>query len=667
MIARLCLSLLGAFSVILDGNPIHGLKTAKVRALLAYLAVERARPHRREALVGLLWPNFPESAARTSLRYALTSLRKALGDGQAQSPYLLVAGETIQFNPAGDYWLDVQAFDDRLKPASPTEDGYARLEEAVALYRGSFLEGFGLRDSSAFDEWSLLVREQLQRQATQALSRLAGWHGQSGHYEKACDFARQQIELEPWQEDAHRQLMRLLVESGQRPAALAQFETCRRSLAEELGIEPAAETIQLYERIRDGLIDVAPAEEAPPHNLPAALSPLIGRQGELAEIEERLLDSACRLLTLLGPGGIGKTRLALEAAACLVKYFRQGAYFVPLAPLQSCESIPPAIARSLGFNFSPGGEPFQQLLDYLRKKELLLVLDNFEHLLEGANLIIEILQAAPGVKALVTSREGLNLREEFLLPLGGLDYPEPKIQGPLTFDAVRLFLEGARRVCPHYRASDEDLAQIGLVCRKVQGMPLAVLLAASWMELLSPVEIAHQVSSHSLDFLEADWRDVPARQRSLRLVFDHSWRLLSKSEQQLFASLSVFRGSFSQAAAEAVTGASLRDLLHLVNKSMLARSAWNTPLRGLQSGAEAARLAAAKCTSCCASSPLRSWNSSKTFPGLSTSALPLSISPPWSAWRLTCTVPARQRRCRPSKLTLRMPRRPGPGPSKPGR
>ncbi len=365
--------------------------------------------------------------------------------------------------------------------------------------------------------------------------------------------------------------MRLLALSGQRPAALAQYEACRRNLAEELGIQPALETVQLYERIRDGLIDVAPAEEAPPRHLPVALSPLIGRQGELAEIDERLLDSACRLLTLLGPGGSGKTRLALEAAAGLVKHFRQGAYFVSLAPLQSVDSIPPAIARTLGFSFSPGGEPFQQLLAYLRKKELLLVLDNFEHLLEGANLLVDILQAAPGVKMLVTSREGLSLREEFLLPLGGLDYPDLQIHDPLQFDSVQLFLQGARRVCPHYQASPEDLVQVGLICRQVQGMPLAVLLAASWMEVLSPAEIAGQVASHSLDFLEAEWRDVPERQRSLRLVFDHSWRLLSESEQRLFASLSVFRGGFSQAAAEAVTGASLRDLLRLVNKSMLGR------------------------------------------------------------------------------------------------
>jgi DNA-binding SARP family transcriptional activator len=246
--AHLSLSLLGSFQATLDGEPVTGFKSRKVRALLAYLAVEADRPHRREALAGLLWP---DRAALSNLRYALYNLRQVIGSRAAEPPFLLIANDTLQFNTASDHWLDVAAFRQLLAASASHTDP---LQQAVDLYRGCFLEGFSVGDSPAFEEWALFKRERFNRQVLSALRRLAAIHAGRADYEQAQHYARRQLELEPWGEEAHQQLMRALALAGQRSAALFQYETCRRRLAGELGVEPAWETTALYESIRDGTL-----------------------------------------------------------------------------------------------------------------------------------------------------------------------------------------------------------------------------------------------------------------------------------------------------------------------------------------------------------------------------------------------------------------------------
>jgi predicted ATPase len=331
--------------------------------------------------------------------------------------------------------------------------------------------------------------------------------------------------------------------------------------------------------------DSSPADEGrftsptqrPKHNLPAQAMPFIGREPELAELMKLLNNPQMRLVTIAAPGGMGKTRLALEAARAALEQasdthqpFANGAYFVSLAPLNAAESIVTAIAEAVGFQFY-GGDPKQQLLDFFGEKRLLLVLDNFEHLLAGAPLVSDLLEAAPGVKALATSRERLNLSGETLFNLGGLDLPEGKsAAAALEYSAARLFVQGAGRAQPGYELRDADVPHVARICRLVEGMPLGLLLAASWMEMLTPAEIASEIEN-SLDFLEANTRDLPERQRSLRAVFDYSWNLLSEAERAVFMKLAAFRGGFTRAAAEAVAGANLRVLMALVNKSLLRR------------------------------------------------------------------------------------------------
>ncbi|HUT21079.1 MAG TPA: AAA family ATPase, partial [Anaerolineae bacterium] len=260
--ARLSLSLLGPFQATLDGEPISGFKANKVRALLAYLATEahrHPRGHHRHALAGLLWPDKPDRAALASLRNALANLRKAMGDRDATPPYLQITRETIRFDPASDHWLDVAAFQALVETTEADRPDHQRLEEAVGLYRGGLLEGFSVRDSPEFEEWVLVLRERLHWQALEALGALAAYHEGRGAYAKAIACAQRQVALEPWQEGAHRRWMRALALSGQRGAALAQYENCRQVLAEELGVEPEAETVTLYEQIREGTVEVAPS------------------------------------------------------------------------------------------------------------------------------------------------------------------------------------------------------------------------------------------------------------------------------------------------------------------------------------------------------------------------------------------------------------------------
>jgi predicted ATPase/class 3 adenylate cyclase len=346
----------------------------------------------------------------------------------------------------------------------------------------------------------------------------------------------------------------------------------------------------------------------PRHNLPVQLTPFVGREREIAQIKQLLEEQ--RLVTVLGAGGTGKTRLALEVALAELDRYADGVFFVALAPLQRVEEMVPAVARALGFSFYAEGAargpdreqrvPKEQLLDYVRRKQLLLVMDNFEHLLphfsspsleggseDGTQLVTEILQTAPQVDILVSSRTRLNLQGEHFFHLAGMRYPEQakgetasaraqvlaQLAGEgAAYSAVQLFTAAAGRVQAGFELTAENAEDVVRICRLVDGMPLGLLLAAAWVELLTPREIADEIAQ-SLDFLETELRDVPKRQRSLRATFDHSWRLLTERERELLAGLSVFQGGFGRVAAEAVTGATLRELMSLTNRSLVERDA----------------------------------------------------------------------------------------------
>jgi serine/threonine protein kinase/DNA-binding CsgD family transcriptional regulator/tetratricopeptide (TPR) repeat protein len=312
----------------------------------------------------------------------------------------------------------------------------------------------------------------------------------------------------------------------------------------------------------------------PRHNLPRQTTPFIGREKELADLAHLIADPDNRLITLLGPGGSGKTRLALETARAQLPNFESGVTFVSLAPLRSARDIIPTIAEAVGFQFFERMDPSEQLAGYFREKRTLLVLDNFEHLLDGAELISEILRAASGVKVLATSREKLNLQEEIRFRIDGMDFPQAiqptSLEDAFQYSAIRLFMQAAKRARPSFGLVLEDLRHVIRICHLVSGMPLGILLAAAWVEIFSPQEIADEVS-RSLDFLETSVSDIPDRHRSIRAVFDSTWTQLMEVERESFMKLAIFRGGFKREAALVVAGASLHKLVTLVNKSLLHR------------------------------------------------------------------------------------------------
>ncbi|HET9224157.1 MAG TPA: tetratricopeptide repeat protein, partial [Roseiflexaceae bacterium] len=299
----------------------------------------------------------------------------------------------------------------------------------------------------------------------------------------------------------------------------------------------------------------------------------IGRAEELAEVDALLSDPACRLLTLVGPGGIGKTRLAIQAAGNARDAFAHGVYFVPCPAAGSPIAFVSGLADALRFAFYEAGDPKQQLLDFLRPKQLLLVIDSAEYLNGAVEMLTEILEAAAAVTLLATSIERLNLREEWMLEIQGLRYPEDDHEPEIDrYSAVQLFCQSARRAQAGFAAAESDKPYISRICRLVGGMPLGIDLAASWLRVLSCQEIVREVENN-LDFLATSLRNVPERHRSLRAVFEHSWRLLSEQEQLVLGRLAVFRGGFRREAAERVAGARLSLLLELVDKSLLRRTA----------------------------------------------------------------------------------------------
>jgi len=308
--------------------------------------------------------------------------------------------------------------------------------------------------------------------------------------------------------------------------------------------------------------------DRPATNLPAEPTQFVGRRDELAEIKQHLVET--RLLSLTGPGGIGKTRLASKAAEEASDEFEDGCTFVSLAPIRSVEHIIQTIAEAVKFPIATHEDPQHQLLRYLQKRQLLLVMDNFEHLLDGAGIVSEILQAAPAVKILATSREKLNLQSETNLIVGGMDIPsQVGPENPLNYDAITLFVQRASKVHPGFEPSPDELEQIANICQIVQGMPLAIELAAAWLHILNVDEITEELEK-GLDILATEVRDAPERHRSIHAVFDHSWSLLHQTEQEIIMHLSVFRGGVTREAAQQVSGASLQQLAGLVNKSFLS-------------------------------------------------------------------------------------------------
>ena len=551
---RLEIRTLGGLQLVRDGEviPVSGRRPAE--ALLVYLARQpRALP--RELLADFLWPERPTDLSLGNLRVTLHRLRQSLG------LHLAADRHTVGLSPDSNLWLDVSAFDAHL--AAGQHDA------AVALYGGAFLDGFYLDKSPAFEQWLLVERERLHNEAVSAGQTLLNRYTQQGDYEAAIAQAQRLLQIDPYHEPALRQLLRLLAQTGRRATALTRYETFRRSLLDELAVEPDPATVALARQLETASqepLPTPPIARRPRHagvSWPQAATRFVGRTAELGTLAAQLADLDCRLLTVVGPGGIGKTRLAIEAGRQQEDRFADGVFFVPLVGVTAPAHIIPAIAQALAFVFAPSADPEEEICGYLRHKEMLLVLDNFEQLLagdlqSGAGVVDRLLQATERLKILVTSRQRLSLREEWLLPVHGLSTAD---------SAVELLAQCARRVEPTFSLAGQE-PDASALCDLVGGTPLAIELAAIWAPLISCRQIANQIRS-DLDFLTTNLANMPGRHRSLRALFEGSWQALSPVEQRAFACLAVFRGGFGLGEAAAVAGASPAVLLGLVGKSLV--------------------------------------------------------------------------------------------------
>lgn len=640
---RLNLSFLGSPTILLNETEIH-IRRNKVLALLAYLAIT-GQSATRDVIATILWPKDAPKDAYTYLRQTLWHLNKAVG-----KEWLSIEGERINLQWQAELWVDVQIYQHRLRTlvTQSAPERLATMMAAADLYQGELLAGFTVDDSPEFEQWQLMERSALHHTQHTLLTTIVEQLQQTHNHFQAIIYARQLLALDPLNEAAHRHLMTLYSLTDQQALALRQYQECAQLLARELGVTPDEETTALYAAIREKRLlpflptaapllspSLTPTDAHLPSQtisaptattpqpaapvavsvaasvtvepmaaLPTPITPFIGREHELLQIYTLLNDPGCRLLTLVGPGGIGKTRLALAAAQKIFDsdsfqdklsildstespvpqtlswkeqksksknpHFPDGIFFVPLADVMIPDRLAMTIAGVVQFTlYRRDEEPLQQLARYLADKRLLLVLDNFEHLVNGAPQVTTLLAQAPGIKILTTSRERLNVQGEWLLEVSGLLYnQEAPLHQMADYSAVQLFVQCARRVNSGFMLAEENKGAVVRICSLVEGLPLALELAATWLRHLPCREIVTELEQ-SLTTLTTTQRDLPVRHRSVRALFDYSWSLLSDEERAVMERLSIFRGGFRREAARAVAEAPLPILMALVDKSLL--------------------------------------------------------------------------------------------------
>lgn len=573
---RLVLAFLGLPQVYLDDNPI-ATDRRKAVALLAYLAVnDVGRVHQRysrESISALLWPDYDQAKAFSNLRGTIWEVHQALGEG-----WLIAERESVQLNPDADIDLDVARFLDLIDQARQREDLALRvlpLSDAVKLYRNHFLTGFSLKDAYPFNEWAFAKSEELRQKLADALTMLSDAYCAQSQADLAIPYARRLITLDPLNESAHRQLMEVYLQAGQHSAALKQYQACEQILRKELNLDPQPETRALYKKIRKGGGKVLPLEKkiasiAPQNNLPSEFSTFIGREQQLDQITNLIKNH--RLITLVGAGGIGKTRLALQVGQKLLNGYPNGVWFIALDSLSDPALVPQAVASVFDIRETPDHPLMDKLIDFLHSKSSLLILDNCEHLLEAcAQLVMVILKNCPKIQILATSRETLSIAGEAIYYMPSLTIPERdvQIQQLANYESIRLFTERSGLALSSFTLTNENAGAVVEICRKVDGIPLAIELAAARVNILKVEEILEQLHD-SFSVLASDSRGVLPRQQTLQASMDWSWGLLNESEQVFLQQLSVFAGGWTLESSQAICDGDVLTLTNaLVKKSLI--------------------------------------------------------------------------------------------------
>lgn len=567
-VSQLRFTLLGGCDLQDKDGPVQ-LETHKTTALLCYLIINPGW-HSRQRLSGIFWGEFPQDKAFANLRRALWNIRKSVTiDGE--EIIIHTNRHSVSFNPSMPYWLDVQNFEracQALDSLSAENQIFSRFDDYspdLELYKGPFLQGFSLPGAPAFEEWVLIERERLSSQAFRAFLHVVKTQYQMNQPEQALIYAQQLLNIDPWNEITYRWLMRLLNHTGKRSEALEQFEICKRVLMDAFNVEPTQETMQLAQQIMCNSIDPIPV------SLPVPATPFIGRVKELREVTELIQNKDCRLVTLTGLGGTGKTRLAIKLASKQTHLFENGIHFFDLNNITQVEAFAPTLLESLAIPVMGPLDSQAVLLSFLQSKEMLLIFDGFEHLQEAATLLMEILQSAPNVKILVTSRHRLQLSGEWTYPLLGLSYPGLGETEQLDqFEAVQLFRSVAKRTSYDFQIQESDNPFLIQICHQVSGHPLALELVGAAVDQF-PLQTISAKIMQQFDFLANTIRDLPERHQSLKAVFNFSWELLSNDEKTALKRISIASNPFDQEQAIQISGASAITLQALVDKSLLQR------------------------------------------------------------------------------------------------
>ncbi len=552
--------LFGGFRVSLGSRLIEEgrWRNSKAAALVKLLALAPGHRCHQEKIMNLLWPELAARAAANNLRQALHLARRTLGPTQSASfSYLARQGALIELCPNGSLWVDVEAFEHAASTARRSHEP-AAYRAALDLYAGELLP------EDRYQGWVEERREGLRGTYLGLLLELAKLHEKRGEAEEAVEVLERVVADEPAREEAHVGLMRLYALNGRRGEALKQYERLEDILSREFAAAPATATRHLYREIaakRFQPTQASPAgysQQRPPgtrrHNVPVARLPFVGREREVIEVKREL--TMTRLLTLIGAGGAGKTRLALEVARDLIGAYLDGIWVVELATLSDPELVPQAVASTLGVREKPGGTLTEGLIDFLRTKDLLLVLDNCEHLVDAtAGLTNTLLSNCLRLKLLATSREALRVSGEVVWQVPSLSVPEPEkstsVEDLKRFEAVRLFAERARLRRPSFRLTEQNGRAVAEICRRLDGIPLALELAAARVGMLSVKQISERLDN-SLVLLCSASRTIEHRHQTLRGTLEWSYGLLSEMEKKLFERLSVFLGSWTLEAAETV-------------------------------------------------------------------------------------------------------------------
>jgi predicted ATPase/DNA-binding SARP family transcriptional activator len=561
---ELIFSLLGRLQIEHRQLGAINLTNRKAIGLLAYLLIESDHAHSREFLLGLLWPDLPTPAAQNNLRVTWSYLHKALGTSDSGAQPTLIGNRlALRFNPLSDHELDVARFRALIEACrvhshvdqDDCAECAARLAQALELVRGDFLEEFSLGDCDQFDDWLLIQREQFRLQVTSALEQLAAFHERAGQLAEAESAIRRLIEYDPLSESAYRQLMRVLAGADQRSAALDAYETCRRVLATELGLAPAVETVTLAEQIRAQALVESHETQV---DLPPVLTRFFGRQQESARLVDFLSRRTVRLVTLAGPGGVGKTRLAIEVAHRMAGVFAHDICFVDLSGVADERSVDDAVAAALHLPAHTGRSSSGAILDYLRVKTMLLVLDNCEHLVKAcARLVQTLCRDAAGLTVLATSRIPLHLDEEHVVRLEPFATPSIDelerltVTDALRFDSVQLFTDRAAQSLLQFTLSEANVLAVVRICQHLDGIPLAIEIAAAQARAL-PIEAIAERLGQRFDWLNRQVGETLPRQRTLHTLIDWSYELLSARERSVLCRLAIFAGGWTLEAAGAV-------------------------------------------------------------------------------------------------------------------